>query len=109
VVGVQAAGDKAERNTLVGLAFDLARTEDACGIAVEKQAKQDFWRNGHPTYGAVVCINPTQIQLCDHIHDEARQVVRRQGFAHGDREIECGFVIGSLELSGHAYILPQTR
>ena len=73
----------------------------------EKQAQQDFGRNGYPTYGAVVGINPTQIQLGDHIYDEARQVVRRQGFAHGDREIECGFVIGSLELSAHAYILPQ--
>jgi hypothetical protein len=56
VVGVQTAGDKAERNALVRLPFDLARTEDACGIAIEKQAQQDFRRNGHPTYGAVVCI-----------------------------------------------------
>ncbi len=53
-------------------------------------------------------IEGTQIELADQVHDQACQVVERQGFTQPNRQIECGFVIGSFEWSGHACILPLT-
>src|SRR5207245_10156261 len=69
-------------------------------------APKNFWRDGFATAWTIVSVESTQVQLRDHVDDEACQMVRRQTFAQRDGGIEGSFVIGGFEFSAH---VPSVR
>ena len=81
MIRMEAARKEVERHRLVGRPFNLAGTEGACSVAIKQQTSKNFWRDGLATAWTIVGISRTQVQLRDHVDDEACQMVRRQTFA----------------------------
>jgi hypothetical protein len=103
---MEAARKEVERQRRVGRPFNLAGTEGACGVAIKQQTSKNCWRDGLATAWTIVGIDRTQVQLRDHVDDEACPMVRRQTFASRDGGIEGCFVIGGFEFSAH---VPSVR
>ena len=101
VVGVEVAGDKAERHRLERRPFKLARTEHARGVAIEQQSKQDFGRIGLAAAGAVAGVDGRQVELGDRVHNETCHVVGRHTVAQPYRQVQSCFVINGFEGSAH--------
>src|SRR4029434_3720507 len=94
---MEAARKEVERHRLVGRPFNLAGTAGACSVDIQQQTSKNFRRDGLATAWTIVGVYRTQVQLRDHVNDEACQMVRRQTFAQRDSGIEGGFVIRSEE------------
>jgi len=106
MIRMEAARKEVERHRLVGLPFNLAGTEGACGVARKQQTSKNFRRDGLATAWTIVGVYRTQGQLRDHVDDEACHMVRRQTFAQRDGGIEGCFVIGGFAFSAH---VPSVR
>ena len=102
MIRMEAARKEVERHRLVGRPFNLAGTQGACGIAIQQQTSKNVRRDGLATAWTIVGVESTQVQLRDHVDDEACQMIRRQTFAQRDGGIEGCFVIGGLKFSAHA-------
>ena len=107
MVWVHIASYETERYHFVGRLFDLARTENASGIAVKQQPQQYFrcvwWR----ALVTILVVNSTQIKLGNQIDNETSQMVRRQDITQADLQIKRLFVISGSEFSCHVQSLHQ--
>jgi hypothetical protein len=77
VVGVEAGGEIAEGDGVVGGAFDPAAGEVAGGVAIDQEAEHDFGVVGGT---AAACVGPGQlaeVQFFHGFYDEACQVIFR--------------------------------
>ena len=106
MIRMEAARKEVERHRLVGCPFNLAGTEGACGVAIKQQTSKNFRCDGLATAWTIVGVERTEVQVRDHVDDEACQMVRRQTFTQRDGGIEGGFVIGGFEFSAH---VPSVR
>src|SRR5437870_4454051 len=98
----EAARKAAARPRLVGRPCNLAGTTGAGGLAIQPQTSKNCRCDGLATAWTIVGVDSTQLQVRDHVDDEACHMVRRQTCAQRDSGIAGCFVIGGLEFSAHA-------
>ena len=101
MVRVQVASNEAEGGRFIGRAFNLARGEGAGGIAIGEQAEEELGGVGSTAARVIAGIQRREIQLGNHIDDEAGEMVRRQQVTQADSLVESGPVINGFEGSTH--------
>ena len=99
MIRMEAARKQVERHRLVGRPCNLAGTEGACGGAIKQQTSKHFRCDGLATAWTRVGVDRTEVQVRDHVDDEACQMVRRETCTQRDGGIEGGFIIGGCEFS----------
>jgi hypothetical protein len=99
VIRTEVGRDEPEGRRFERDPFDLARAEHAGGLAVEHKPQQNLGCVRLAPARAVPGIDGRQVELGDRIHDEARQMIRRQTVAEPHRHVEGRLIVNGLERS----------
>lgn len=88
VIGMLVGGQITERHVVVGGALDTAGTRPDT-IAIEQQTRQQqrmIGRQAPAIVAFILSVDGREIQLVDHVGDEASQMVFRKPILEGSRE-----------------------
>ena len=110
MVGMEVAGNEAEGGSLIGGSFEFARGEGAGGVAVGQQAEEEFRSVGSSASRLVAIVDGREVEMGNHVDDEASEVVGRQAVAQAHGLVERGLVVNRFEGSTHgvSVALPDT-
>ncbi len=82
VVGMGVAGEVTHGKVTMGGILDLARGEEAVGVAVDEQRKHHMWRELPISRAAMVDLEVFQRKPVDGFDDEVDEIVFRHPISH---------------------------